>query len=171
MSLLPSVDNMHVITAGSSLYRRLERLLVMRYHKTIVARLQRFRQELQSDMEPEPWTALTAPMVLLLSDVCRALNLTRDERAIILGQKGEQALAGVLETQFTPSPADLNKRQAQGLAYVQEYGSIQLSDYRQLCPGLSDETLRRDLASLVTQGLLIKNGRKKGTFYTPVVGD
>ena len=37
--------------------------------------------------------------------------------------------------------------------------------YRQICPYWSDETLRLDLASLVSRGLLAKNGAKRGTHY------
>ena len=166
MSISQSLSKMRVVKAGPSLRERLERLIAGRHHKAVVTRLRRFRQELQNDMEPEPWTALEAPMVLLLSDVCEALTLTRDERAAILGQEGERALADVLETQFTPRPAGLNERQVKALAHAQRRGTINISAYRQLCPGLSDETLRLDLVSLVTRGLLVKNGRKRGTFYT-----
>ncbi|MFN2219330.1 MAG: DeoR family transcriptional regulator, partial [Anaerolineae bacterium] len=38
-------------------------------------------------------------------------------------------------------------------------------DYQQLCPDVSAETIRRDLADLVGKGLLLKIGEKRATYY------
>ncbi len=62
-------------------------------HHGTASLLQRFREELERDMEPARWTSLEAPMVLLLSDVCDALGLSERERAAVLGQQGERARA------------------------------------------------------------------------------
>ena len=59
----------------------------------------------------------------------------------------------------------MNERQMQALAYVRENGSISNSEYRRLCPNVSAETLRLDLVDLVSKGLLLKIGSKKGTYY------
>jgi ATP-dependent DNA helicase RecG len=59
----------------------------------------------------------------------------------------------------------MNERQMQALAFVRKNGSITNSDYRQLCPTVSTETLRLDLVDLVNKGLLLKIGSKKGTHY------
>lgn len=67
-----------------------------------------------------------------------------------------------------PAPAwsgPMNERQARALAYVQEHGRITNREYRDLCPDLSAETLRLDLADLVERGILLKIGAKKGTYY------
>jgi hypothetical protein len=169
MSTLSNLSKMRVVKVGPSLRERLARLVAAQHHHTVVARLRRFREELQKDMRPEPWTELEAPMVLLLSDVCEALALTKAERAAILGKEGEQALEDVVETQFTPRPAGLNERQVKALACVRRRGRININAYRKLCPGLSDETLRLDLANLVSRGLLVKKGAKRGTYYTMIV--
>lgn len=58
-----------------------------------------------------------------------------------------------------------NHRQARALQYIKENGSIRNSDYRELCPGVSSETLRLDLVDMVEKGILIKVGAKKGTYY------
>lgn len=167
MSVTRHLSGMKVVKVGPSLRERLERWVAGVHHVTVVGHLQRFREELEREMEPEPWTHLEAPMVLLLSDVCDALALSADERSIILGQQGERALAEVLETRVTPrSHGSPRERQAKALAHVQEHGKINMSAYRQLCPGLSDETLRLDLVNLVRRGLLVKNGAKRGTHYT-----
>jgi len=68
----------------------------------VVRRLQRFRQQMERDMEPEPWTALEAPVVLLLSDVCEALALTEEERATVLGTAGVTTLIDELEVRIRP---------------------------------------------------------------------
>ncbi len=75
-------------------------------------------------------------------------------------------LYNVLEREPQPDWAGrVSERQARALNYVERRGRITNSDYRELCPGLSAETLRLDLAELVDQGLLLKIGAKKGTYY------
>lgn len=67
-----------------------------------------------------------------------------------------------------PLPAwthTMNERQARALAYVQEHGRIANREYRTFCPDVSAETLRLDLVDLVEQGILLKIGAKKGTYY------
>src|SRR5690606_40213598 len=44
---------------------------------------------------------------------------------------------------------NMNERQARALTYVRENGSITNGEYRRLCPDVSAETLRLDLADLV----------------------
>ena len=67
-----------------------------------------------------------------------------------------------------PAPSwnsNMNERQMQALAHVQEFGRITNRDYREVCPGVSPETLRLDLVDLVDKGLLLKVGDKRGTYY------
>ncbi len=65
-----------------------------------------------------------------------------------------------------PKPvAGMNERQVRALAYVRENGSITNGEYQRLCPDVSAETLRLDLANLVTEGVLLKIGSKRGTHY------
>jgi ATP-dependent DNA helicase RecG len=59
----------------------------------------------------------------------------------------------------------MNERQTKALAYVQAQGRITNREYRSLCPDVSAETLRLDLADLVERGVLLKIGAKKGTYY------
>jgi ATP-dependent DNA helicase RecG len=59
----------------------------------------------------------------------------------------------------------MNERQMKALEHIQRHGSITNSDYRNLCPHVGPETLRLDLADLVTRGLLLKIGDKRGTRY------
>lgn len=60
---------------------------------------------------------------------------------------------------------NMNERQARALTYIRERGSITNREYRDLCPDVSPETLRIDLADLVDRGILLKIGAKKGTYY------
>ncbi|MFZ1756112.1 MAG: ATP-binding protein [Caldilineaceae bacterium] len=67
-----------------------------------------------------------------------------------------------------PPPAAfslLNERQERALAFLQQQGRITNSDYQQLVPDVSAETIRRDLADLVEQNLLIRIGSKRATYY------
>ena len=59
----------------------------------------------------------------------------------------------------------LNARQLRSMQYVREHGSVTNREYRTLCPDVSAETIRLDLSDLVEQGLLLKIGSKKGTYY------
>lgn len=60
---------------------------------------------------------------------------------------------------------NMNERQIRALTYIRDQGSITNREYRKLCQDLSPETLRLDLAALVNQGVLLKIGAKKGTYY------
>ncbi len=59
----------------------------------------------------------------------------------------------------------MNERQVRALTHIREHGSITNRDYQTLCPDVSTETLRIDLADLVDRGILLKVGAKKGTYY------
>ena len=59
----------------------------------------------------------------------------------------------------------LNPRQEQALAFLTQNGRITNRDIQQLSPDVSPETIRRDLSDLVDQGLLIKIGEKRATYY------
>jgi len=59
----------------------------------------------------------------------------------------------------------LNSRQEAALSYIVLRGRINNRTYQTLCPDVSAETLRRDLVDLVKQGVLIKVGDKKSTYY------
>ena len=58
-----------------------------------------------------------------------------------------------------------NHRQARALQYIRDKGSITNREYRQICEGVSAETLRLDLVDMVEKGILVKVGSKKGTHY------
>lgn len=59
----------------------------------------------------------------------------------------------------------MNERQAKAVQYVREQHSITNREYQQLCPDVTAETLRLDLADLVDKGILLRIGAKKGTYY------
>jgi len=59
----------------------------------------------------------------------------------------------------------LNERQERALAYLAEKGRITNSEFQDLCPEVSAETIRRDLADLVLKNLLLKIGDKRATYY------
>lgn len=59
----------------------------------------------------------------------------------------------------------LNERQEMALGYLVERGRITNREYQELCPDVSAETIRRDLADLVSKNLLLKIGEKRATYY------
>ena len=63
------------------------------------------------------------------------------------------------------SHLDLNERQQKALAYLLEERRITNREYQELCPDVSSETIRRDLADLVNKNVLLKIGRKRATYY------
>jgi len=75
-------------------------------------------------------------------------------------------LSNVRERRPTPTwERTMNERQVRALTYLREHGSITNREYQQLCPDVSAETLRIDLADLVGRGMLMRVGAKKGTYY------
>jgi len=60
---------------------------------------------------------------------------------------------------------DLNPRQELVLGYLLNHKRLTNRIYQELCPDVSPETLRRDLADLVKKGILLKMGTKRGTYY------
>ena len=59
----------------------------------------------------------------------------------------------------------MNDRQLKAMEFVQRNGTITNRDYRDLCPHVGQETIRLDLADLVSKGILLKIGDKRGTRY------
>jgi ATP-dependent DNA helicase RecG len=59
----------------------------------------------------------------------------------------------------------LNGRQIAALEYVDGHGRITNREYQALSPDVSSETIRRDLADLVSRDLLLKIGKKRATYY------
>ena len=63
------------------------------------------------------------------------------------------------------SHLDLNQRQEKALTHLLEKERITNREYQELCPDVSSETIRRDLADLVSKNVLLKIGRKRATYY------
>ena len=61
--------------------------------------------------------------------------------------------------------AFFNERQEMALAFLRQNGRITNSDYQQLIPDVSAETIRRDLSDLVERNALIRIGSKRATYY------
>lgn len=59
----------------------------------------------------------------------------------------------------------LNPRQELALNYLSRYPRITSHQYQELCPEVHAETLRRDLVDLISQGILLKIGDKRATYY------
>lgn len=59
----------------------------------------------------------------------------------------------------------LNPRQQAALNYLARNQRITNREYQSLCPEVHPETLRRDLAALVSSGVLIKVGDRRATYY------
>ncbi len=59
----------------------------------------------------------------------------------------------------------LNERQIRAIQFLRENARITNKDLRDLCPEVTAETLRLDMADLVDKGIVIKIGDKRGTFY------
>ncbi|MEP7284460.1 MAG: ATP-binding protein [Chloroflexota bacterium] len=64
-------------------------------------------------------------------------------------------------------PYALNPRQEQALYHLTQggYRRITNKDLQELFTGVHPETIRRDLADLVSKGLLVKMGQKRGSYY------
>lgn len=59
----------------------------------------------------------------------------------------------------------LNERQIKAIQFLRQNTRITNKDLRDLCPDVTAETLRLDMADLVDKSVVIKIGDKRGTFY------
>jgi ATP-dependent DNA helicase RecG len=59
----------------------------------------------------------------------------------------------------------VNPRQEAALLFLQKGPRITNSELQELCPDVHPETIRRDLADLVTKDILKKLGQKRGSYY------
>ena len=87
---------------------------------------------------------------------------------VTLRSVGESLVSPQSRQQPMPQSAShcpLNERQEMALAFLRQNGRITNSDYQQLAPDVSVETIRRDLSDLVEQNVLIRIGSKRATYY------
>jgi len=83
---------------------------------------------------------------------------------VILRSRGDELVSKEPASQRW-SNRRLNPRQERAVAYLAERGTITNREFRELCPELSDETIRRELSDMVDQGLIMKVGDRKATYY------
>jgi len=62
---------------------------------------------------------------------------------------------------------EINPRQEYALDFLINRGNPRITnkDLQELCPDVHAETLRRDFADLVSKGILVKMGEKRGSYY------
>lgn len=60
---------------------------------------------------------------------------------------------------------ELNERQQAVLAFVKKQGKVKMSQVEEAFESHSRNTLKKDMAYLVNEGLLLKTGERKGTRY------
>ncbi len=62
---------------------------------------------------------------------------------------------------------EINPRQECALDFLINRGNSRITnkDLQELCPDVHAETLRRDFADLVSKGILVKMGEKRGSYY------
>ena len=89
----------------------------------------------------------------------------------------EEAAGGFRVSLFTAAPQaaltarqrwqgmDLNPRQWQALEFLARNGRLTNREVMEIAPGVTAETIRRDLADLVERGLLLRIGDRRGTYY------
>jgi hypothetical protein len=160
-------QEMELVKVGPSVRERVEHYLAGKHHQNVVNRLRHFREELEEGAALEPWSVIEAPAVLLLADICEALQLTPEETATVLGEDGQHTQDSLLDERIVPQ--QLNPRQKQALIEVHRRGQITNGELQRVCPKVTPETLRLDLADLVERGLLRREGRCRGTYYTALV--
>jgi ATP-dependent DNA helicase RecG len=84
-------------------------------------------------------------------------------KVVLYGQGERLITAGPDPSRW--SHLNLNERQRTVLTFLTESDRVTNRLYQELCPDVSAETIRRDLAELVDLGLLLKIGDKRATYY------
>ncbi len=79
----------------------------------------------------------------------------------------EQPPPAPLAFNGTYEGSEINPRQEAALIFLHAPGNTRItnSDLQTLCPDVHPETIRRDLADLVTKQILQKMGQKRGSYY------
>jgi ATP-dependent DNA helicase RecG len=106
-------------------------------------------------------------MIAAMEDVGLAkpvFSETANGFMVALYGQGERLVTG------GPDPSrwshlNLNERQIKVLTFLTENDRVTNRAYQELCPDVSAETIRRDLADMVDVGLLLKIGDKRATYY------
>lgn len=92
-------------------------------------------------------------------------------RVVLRNESTEPATAAVARPQAFNGRyqgVEINPRQEAALLQLHREGGnyrITNSDLQALCPDVHPETIRRDLADLVSKGILKKMGQKRGSYY------
>ena len=58
-----------------------------------------------------------------------------------------------------------NQRVDKMMAFIKANGQITNREYQELCPGISAESLRRDFVEMIEQGMILRVGDRRGTYY------
>lgn len=86
--------------------------------------------------------------------------------ASALPAKPDPAAAYITEFTGMYRGIEVNPRQEVAIAYLQKgHTRLTNSELQNLCPDVHPETIRRDLANLVTKNILKKLGQKRGSYY------
>jgi ATP-dependent DNA helicase RecG len=126
--------------------------------------IDRMIEDMVAAGHPSPrFTATAYAFTVTMSNV-------RERRAtqnITLTPPPAPAATSPHESAAAPAATGLtvNERQARALQYVRDHGRITNKDFQTLCPNVTAETLRIDLADLVDKNVLMRVGEKKGTYY------
>lgn len=91
-------------------------------------------------------------------EVAGSFRVTLYARAPESGRRGAEVLDRYREMGLHP-------RQRVALEFLHANRRITNREYQEICSEVHPETLRRDLADLVSRGLLIKVGDKRATYY------
>ncbi|MFW6109977.1 MAG: Fic family protein [Patescibacteria group bacterium] len=87
-----------------------------------------------------------------------ALEFTRVEKRVL-------DLSRDASLKSSAGQVRLNPRQEKIILFVKDYGQIKNSDWQELFPDVSDDTILRDIKELVEKGVLVKRGKTKAARY------
>jgi ATP-dependent DNA helicase RecG len=85
--------------------------------------------------------------------------------SVVLWQADKASVPAIIQPLEVDPTLGLNERQFMALQHLARNERITNSTLRELCPRVSGETLRLDLAAMVDMGLLVRMGDRKGTYY------
>jgi ATP-dependent DNA helicase RecG len=86
-------------------------------------------------------------------------------RVTLFNDLNGEGTAGTIPDLSAYLDRGLNDRQQKLLVQLVSRKRVTNRDYQELCPAVHAETLRRDLADLVSRGILLKIGDKRATYY------
>lgn len=111
---------------------------------------ERFIENCDSDEEMTKW------IEYFTEEMCLEISNIKEKVALLARDTKVAKVSGRVA---------LTDRQERIVEFIQDYGQLQNKDFAKLFPGISEDTVLRDLKTLINKNIIVKNGSTKSSRY------